>query len=75
MLIELLCGNRGNREDFDHYLYDYTPHLGGRLRLDVSFEMEKEGFHALEDNNHSAVTWAKIPNRLRCGHKIVSTKV
>jgi hypothetical protein len=73
--MDLLCGNRENREELDHYLYDYIPHFGGRLHLDVSFETQKEGFHALEDVNDGAVTRANIPNRLRRGHMVTSAKV
>jgi hypothetical protein len=75
VLIDFLCGNRENREDLDHNLYDYIPHFGGRLHLDVSFETRKEGFNALEDFNDSAVTRANILNRLRRGHKIAGAKV
>jgi hypothetical protein len=67
VLIDILCGNRENREDLDNYLYDYIPHFGGRLHLDVCFETRKEEFHALEDINDIAVTRANIPNRLRRG--------
>jgi hypothetical protein len=70
-----LCGNRKNGEDLNHYLYDYIPHFGGRLHLDVSFETQKEEFHALKNVNDSAVARANIPNRLKRGHKIASAKV
>ena len=72
--IDRLCGNRENREHLDYYLYNYIPHFGGRLHVDVSFETQKEAFHALEDINDSAVTCLNIPDRLRRGHKIVSAK-
>jgi hypothetical protein len=75
VLIDFLCGNRENREDLNHDLYNYIPHFGGRLHLDVSFETQKEGFNALEDVNDSAVNRANVPNRLRRGHKIASAKV
>ena len=75
VLIDFLCGNRENGEDLYHYLYDYIPHFGSRLHLDVGFETQKEGFNALEDVNDSAVTRANIPNGLEDGHKIASAKV
>ena len=74
VLIDLLCGNRKNREDFNNYLYNYIPHFGGRLDLNICFETQKEAFHALENVNDKAVTCTNIPNRLRRGHKIASAK-
>jgi hypothetical protein len=73
--IDLLRGNRENREDLNHYLNDYIPHFGGRLHLDVSFETQKEEFNALEDVNDSSVTRANIHNCLRRGHKIASAEL
>jgi hypothetical protein len=62
--INLLCGNRENREELDHYLDNYPLHFGGRWYLGVYLETLKEKFHALKNLNDYAVTRVGIPDCL-----------
>jgi hypothetical protein len=72
-LLDFLCGNSNNVQDFNHYFHDCIQHFLVQCRFSVNLQSSEKRLQALEYLKKDALACTDILSRLR-GDRITMSR-